>query len=102
MEERINQLEEEAHRLGREVAALRAHFRAEQEAEQLRAENTRMRESIVRYAVACAQVDLQVAIVRARGTDGTAAEDSLKNLMAEESDASRILRDLAKELQQAE
>ncbi len=102
MEERINQLEEDARRLGREVAALRAHFRAEQEIEQLRNENARMREAVVRYAVACAQVDLQVAIVRARGADGNSAEDSLKTLMAEESDASRIIRDLAKELQQAD
>jgi regulator of replication initiation timing len=102
MEERIDQLEEEARRLGREVAALRGHFRAEQEIEQLRAENAHLREVVVRYAVACAQVDLQVAIVRARGGESAAADESLKTLMAEEQDASRVLRDIAKQLQQAE
>jgi hypothetical protein len=102
MEERIDQLEEDARRLGREVAALRGRFRAEQEIDQLRAENTRLREVVTRYAIACAQVDLQVAIVRARGGDSAASDESLKTLMAEEQDASRVLRDIAKQIQQAE
>jgi hypothetical protein len=102
MEERLQQLEEQARRFAQEVAAARAHFAAEQELEHLKEENSRLRQAVIRYAVACAQVDLQVAIVRARGGDGPASDESLKSLMAEEAESSRLLRHIAKELQQPE
>ena len=101
MDERIKQLEADAERLMREVVAVRAEVTAAQENESLRTENEALRAAVVRYAVACAQVDLQVALVRARGDSGT-ADTNLKVLMDEEAASSRVLRDLAKSLQTPE
>ena len=98
MDEKITQLEADAARLTREVASLRAQFAAEREAESLRAENESLRAAVVRYAVACAQVDLQVALVRARG-ESSAADSNLKSMMDEEAASSKVLRELAKTLQ---
>jgi regulator of replication initiation timing len=99
MDERIKQLEADAERLMREVASVRAQVTAAQETETLRTENLALRTAVTQYAVACAQVDLQVALVRARGDSG-AADSNLKSLMDQEAAASRVLRDLARTLQE--
>lgn len=117
MEERIEQLEaeaerliarleEEARRLLSEVTALRQQWDASQERDHLRSENEQLRarcgqlqEAVVRYALACAQVDVQVAMMRARGESRDGVIENLRKSMDEEAAASQALRDLAKELQ---
>lgn len=89
MDEKIRQLEADAARLSREVESVRARFSAEREVETLRAENESLRAAVVRYAVACAQVDLQVALVRARG-ESSAADANLKSMMDEEAASSKV------------
>ena len=68
-------------------------------AEMLLAKASSMRESIVRYAVACGTVDVQTALLRRDPSDQTPARVAeLQRAMVEEKESSEALRDLAKNL----
>jgi hypothetical protein len=99
IEERLGDLEREAERLRQDVAALRSHFSERQQLDALKAENQTLRQAILRYALACGSVDLQMALVRSRHERTGGSVDQLKFATDEEEAASRALRDLAQTLQ---
>lgn len=101
MEERLIQLEAEAERLRRDIDALRVHFVESQQLARLQAENLALRQAILRYAIACGSVDLQMAMLKARHERTPESMDQLKLATDEEEAASRALRDLAQQLQMA-
>lgn len=83
------------------VNALRNQLsRAAGETESLRDEIERLRSPIIRYAIACAAVDLQQAL-RQRLPSETSLEDDtpFTDALTEEKVASDALRDLARRLQ---
>ena len=117
LETRIAHAQARAQRLNEEIARLRAE---QERAEQIRAEaqaarvpeiaeNTQasLEEAVLRYAVACGAVDVQIALLRAQGTIGSSAgtpSEVLHNLsesLEEQSAASAVLRSLARTLRQA-
>lgn len=99
MEERLSELEREAERLRQDVSALRAHFTERQQLDALKAENQMLRQAILRYALACGAVDLQMALVRSRHERTGESVEHLKAATDEEETASRALRDIAQALQ---
>jgi ribosomal protein S12 methylthiotransferase accessory factor YcaO len=99
MEQRLAQLENQAEQLRDEVVALRAQFTDHQQLDSLKAENQLLRQAILRYALACGDVDLQMALVRSRHERNQTSMDSLKTATDEEEAASRALRELAQSLQ---
>lgn len=99
MEERITQLEIEADRLKKEIEILRSQFEQGQRADRLELENALLKEAILRYAIACGQVDVQMALVRARNENRDDVMTNLKAATDEEEAASKVLRDLAQEFQ---
>jgi hypothetical protein len=99
MEERIIQLEAEADRLRQDVEALRQQFVQAQLAERLLKENERLNEAILRYAIACGAVDVQMAMMRARNENRDDVMANLKIATDEEEAASKVLRELAQEYQ---
>ena len=99
MEDRLAELEREADRLRQEVGALRSHFSDRQQLEGLMAENHRLRQAILRYALACGAADLQMALVRSRHERTGESFEQFKKAEEEEEAASRALRDIAQSLQ---
>jgi hypothetical protein len=99
MEERLQELEDQAQRLQKEVAALRLQFTEHQQLDSLKSENQLLRQAILRYALACGDVDLQMALVRSRYERNQMSMDNLKKATDEEEAASRALRDIAQSLQ---
>lgn len=101
IEDRLVELERETERLQRDVVALRTHFSERQQLDALKAENQVLRQAILRYALACGAVDLQMALVRSRHERTGESVDQLKLATDEEEAASRGLRELAQTLQLA-
>jgi hypothetical protein len=99
MEERLVELERESERLRQNVVALRSHFEERQQLDALKVENQTLRQAILRYALACGSMDLQMALYRSRHEHTGENADQLKVAKEEEADASRALRDLAQTLQ---
>jgi predicted nucleic acid-binding Zn-ribbon protein len=102
---RLSAVETDAARLRDEAAALRRDWeRRQAEAEDLREEYDALRESVLRYAIACGAVDVQMAMLRARPTEGReeAAMESLRRAMEEQNEASDALRALARALQRSD
>lgn len=99
MEERLQELESQAQRLQQEVAALRIQFTEHQQLDSLKSENQLLRQAILRYALACGDVDLQMALVRSRHERSAVSMENLKKATDEEEAASRALRDIAQSLQ---
>ncbi len=95
-DDRIAQLEGEAETIRNRIASVRSDFDRFTEVEQLRAENELMKQAILRYAVACGSVDLQVVLLRARG-DSIATMENFQRVTEEQNDASNALRTLARE-----
>jgi hypothetical protein len=100
-EERLARSEAQLESLRLEIQSLREDWENKQEHSQgaLQQDYEILREAVLRYAVACGAVDVQVAMLRARGT-GDEAADSLRRAMEEQTDASNVLRALARTLQQ--
>jgi hypothetical protein len=101
MENRLIELEQEAEHLRQGVAALRAQFSERQELDRVKAENQLLRQAILRYALACGAVDLQLALFKSRHERTSEGADQLKRATEEEEAASRALRDIAQSLQLA-
>ena len=99
MEQRLTQLENQAEQLRNEVTALRAQFTEHQQLDSLKAENQLLRQAVLRYALACGDVDIKMALVRSRHDRNLASMDDLKEATDEEEAASRALRDIAQSLQ---
>ena len=66
MEERLVYLENQAEQLRRDVALLRTQLTEHQQLESLKAENQLLRQAVLRYALACGDVDLKMAMARSR------------------------------------
>jgi hypothetical protein len=102
MEERLVYLENQAEQLRQDVALLRTQFTERQQLDLLKAENQLLRQAVLRYALACGDVDLKMAMARSRHESSPESLASLKQATDEEKDASRNLRELAQSLKMAE
>ena len=100
-EERLEQAEREVARLAQSLSDLRHESETHRaQASESISVTEALREAVVRYAVACGAVDVQVAMLRARGSEGREyAMESLRHAMEEQTEASNALRLLAKSLQ---
>ena len=78
---------------------MRAEWIARRKNDTLAQQNVRLREAVLRYAVACAQVDLQKAMLQARNEGRDLLLEGLKHSLDEEERASHELRELAKAIQ---
>jgi chromosome segregation ATPase len=96
-ERRFAEIEAELARLEAEVRELRADWHYDQEAGDLQAQYAALREAVLRYAVACGAVEVQIAMMRARGAGGDVA-DNLQRSIEEQNAASDALRSLARTL----
>jgi hypothetical protein len=97
----IHALQTRCELLETHVNALRSQLSAAAgETETLRREIERLRTPIIRYAIACAAVDLQQALRKRLPTD-TGYDDGIEltDALGEEKSASDSLRDLARRLQ---
>lgn len=101
IEDRLGELEREAARLQQDVAALRSHFSERQQLDALKAENQTLRQAVLRYALACGAVDLQMALVRSRHERTGESVNQLKLATDEEEASSHALRELAQHFQLA-
>lgn len=101
IEKRLTALEQFAERFQRDVIELRDDWEQERNAASLKAENEALREAVLRYAVACGAVDLQVAMLRARGEAREDVRENLQRCIEEQTEASNALRALARRLQNA-
>jgi hypothetical protein len=99
MEQRLVELENQAEQLRQHVLELRVQFEEHQQLGALKAENQLLRQAILRYALACGAVDLQMALVRSRHERNPESVEQLKQATDEEEAASRALRDLTQSLQ---
>lgn len=120
MDERIQQVEAEAERIARELTEqterlrgaidqLRQDWATAQEAESLRAQVERLRtegdllrQSILRYAIACGTVDLKTAMLRRDPAPSPAMRADVQQAIEEEQAASEALRQLARQIQESE
>ena len=98
LESRLNQLESEAQHLRDEIGKLRADWEQQTTVRQSD-EHAQLRQAVLRYAVACAAVDVQVALLRARGETNKEAIEHLQKCTDEQTEASNALRALARHLQ---
>jgi len=92
-------IEAEVRRLTAELDEIRSRWEQEKDETDLRSEYETLREAVRRYAIACGQVDLQVAVLRARGDASGDITDNLRRSLEEQSEASMALRSLARSLQ---
>jgi hypothetical protein len=97
----FSQIEAEVRRLTTELEEMRGRWEHEREQTDLRTEFETLRDAVLRYAIACGQVDLQVAILRARGDDGDITEN-LRRSLEEQNESSMALRTLARSLQSSD
>jgi len=97
----IDALQTRCELLETHVNALRNQLsRAAGETESLRDEIERLRSPIIRYAIACAAVDLQQALRQRLPSETSPEDDSpFTDALSEEKTASDVLRDLARRLQ---
>lgn len=99
-ETRLAFAEAEAARLSESVAALRAEWELRREDERgLRVAYDELRDAVLRYAVACGAVEVQVAMMRARGDGGGELAENLRRSIEEQTEASNALRALARTFQ---
>ena len=98
LESRLRELEMQAQRLQSEVQRLREDWG--RETQRITDENTELREAVLRYAVACAAVDVQVALLRARGESNAEILEGLQKCTDEQTEASNALRALARRMQE--
>jgi hypothetical protein len=95
----FSQIEAEVRRLTSELEEMRSRWEQEREQTDLRTEYETLREAVLRYAIACGQVDVQVAVLRARGDASGDITESLRQSVEEQGEASMALRALARSLQ---
>lgn len=95
-EDRLSRIEAESENLHNNVALLRAEWENTKLRQgDIRSAYEELREAVLRYAVACAATDVQVAMLRARGENSEAAEN-LRRCVEEQTQASDALRSLAR------
>jgi chromosome segregation ATPase len=95
----FSQIESEVRRLTSELEAMRGRWEQEKEQTDLQTEFETLREAVLRYAIACGQVDVQVAVLRARGDTSGDITENLRRNLEEQNEASMALRALARSLQ---
>jgi hypothetical protein len=98
IEARIAALEADAEQFATSVRTLKQDWATQQEALSLQGSYEEMRQAILRYGVACAQVDVQTAMMRARSESRDGLIESLRAAMDEEAAASLALREIARRL----
>lgn len=99
-ETRLGETEALLERLQQDVFQLREELSQERSQDTLQLDYDILREAVLRYAIACGAVDVQVAMLRARGEgSGPDAAESLRRAMEEQTEASNVLRSLARTLQ---
>jgi len=99
-ESRLSESEALLERLQEDVFRLREELSQEHSEDSLQLEYDILREAVLRYAIACGAVDVQVAMLRARGEgSGPDAAESLRRAMEEQTESSNVLRSLARTLQ---
>src|SRR5690348_8480837 len=89
-------IEAEVRRLTTELDEIRNRWEQEQKKDEtdLRSEYETLREAVRRYAIACGQVDLQIAVLRARGDANGDIIENLRRSLEEQNEASLALRAL--------
>lgn len=97
--QRIAQTEAELERLRLQLQELRHDWERES-ASELRGQFEAMREAVLRYSFACAEVDMRLALIRARADDTVEAAEILRRSLEEQTAASDELRRLARTLHQ--
>lgn len=97
--QRIAQTEAELERLRLQLQELRHDWERES-ANELRGQLEAMREAVLRYSFACAEVDMRLALIRARADDTVEAAEILRRSLEEQTAASDELRRLARTLHQ--
>jgi chromosome segregation ATPase len=101
-EARFADMEAEIARLTAELRALRAEWeRTRGGRGELQAEFDALRDAVLRYAVACGAVDVQIAMMRARGDSSGEVAENLSRSLEEQTEASNALRAFARALQAA-
>lgn len=92
-------MEAEIARLTAELRALRADWERRRGGDtELQAELDAIRDAVLRYAVACGAVDVQIAMMRARGDSNGEVAENLSQSLEEQTEASNALRALARTL----
>lgn len=99
LEKQIRETQDAIQRIKDDWTAARADVPFPTDREPAADEAARLREAVLRYAIACAAVDLQVAILRARGETHGESIQNLQRCTDEQTEASNALRLLAREIQ---
>ena len=75
----------------------------EAQIEQMRSEGELLRQGIVRYAIACGTVDVKTAMMHRGATtiDDPQVRADIQKAVKEEQDASEVLRQLARQIQES-
>jgi hypothetical protein len=99
-ETRLSESEAQLERLREDITLLRDELSQEQSQDHLQSDYEILREAVLRYAIACGAVDVQLAMLQARGEGaGPEAADSLHRAMEERTESSNVLRSLARTMQ---
>src|SRR5687768_11181204 len=90
-ETRLGETEALLERLQQDVFQLREELSQEHSEDSLQLDYDILREAVLRYAIACGAVDVQVAMLRARGEgSGPDAAESLRRAMEEQTESSNV------------
>jgi hypothetical protein len=93
-------MEAEIARLTADLRALRADWERRRDGTtDLQLELDAIRDAVLRYAIACGAVDVQIAMMRARGDSSGEVAENLSRSLEEQTEASNALRALARTLQ---
>jgi chromosome segregation ATPase len=99
-ETRFAEMEAEIARLTADLRTLQADWeRAQGGDSTLQTEYEALRDAVMRFAVACGAVDVQVAMMRARGDSSGEVAENLSRSLEEQTEASNALRALARAFQ---